>query len=121
MSAAADARLLALCADLEERDRQRLQLDRDFEAGHDHTNEELAAVQIPWWDALDRVAGTAARTPEGVLAKAAAVRTGFVGVYDVAYATSRAKSLIENADSLLISVEAIKRSAWIGAPSSANL
>jgi hypothetical protein len=81
MSAAADARLLALCADLEERDRQRLQLDRDFEAGHDHTNEELAAVQIPWWDALDRVAGTAARTPEGVLAKAAAVRTGFVGVY----------------------------------------
>ena len=81
MSAAADARLLALCADLEERDRQRLQLDRDFEAGHDHTNEELAAVQIPWWDALDRVAETAARTPEGVLAKAAAVRTGFVGVY----------------------------------------
>ncbi len=77
----ADAELLQLCADLQGWDRQRQQVDRVSADGRDFTDEELSAVLDPWWNTVDAIAETPARTPEGVMAKGRALRTAFVGTY----------------------------------------
>jgi hypothetical protein len=76
-----DGKLLRLCADLERWDRKRQQRDREFQAGIDHTEEETDAVLGPWWDAVDAIAATPARTPEGIRAKADAARRGIIGCF----------------------------------------
>jgi hypothetical protein len=74
-----DGELLRLCARLERWDRERKRMNREDLDGHDYTDEELDAVLDPWWETVVEITETPARTPEGVRAKAGAVRMAIVG------------------------------------------
>jgi hypothetical protein len=72
-----DGELLRLCAEMEERQADVVRINRASGA----SDAELDAVLDDWWGTVEDITDTPARTPEGVRAKAGAVRTAIVGTY----------------------------------------
>ena len=71
-----DGDLLALCALLEA---QQAEVRRVADDPNDEDMIKLDAALDGWWETVDEITATPARTPEGVRAKAGAVRTAVVG------------------------------------------